>query len=34
MNYSSFTTALQLDLKQYLKWPIGPQSKVLSVIFL
>ena len=29
MNFSSFTPVLQLDLKQYFKWPIGRQSKVL-----
>ena len=29
MNFSSVTSVLQLDLKQYLKWLIGRQSKVL-----
>ena len=33
MNYSSFTTVLLLDLREYLKWPIGGQSKVLNVWF-
>ena len=33
MNFSIFTTVLQVDLKQYLKWPIERQSKVLKCDF-